>query len=182
MTTGAPYTADVAPPGLGVAWLPGNAPEGILERLGSFGVGDDDEFWHEERRNACRAYLGTLLNWRPGDPRPPVPVEPSDMNTDMHAMLLADIRDCAPWTDILQVFQRLAAMRAGARYGAESVRVELADCLALGDRWEHIGALAEAVHFCRRRDERAKVLRAALGAAHSPEAVEAAIAMLQAIK
>jgi hypothetical protein len=62
-------------------------------------------------------------------------------------------------------------MRAAIRFGASAVRQELADCLALGADYAKIDVVAEAVHDCRRRDERAKIIRHMLGVAHSPEGV-----------
>lgn len=141
-----------------------------------------EEWWHEERRNACRAYLGTMLNWRAGDGPGKVAVTAADLNCDIHRLLWADIRECFPWDDVLTLYGRLAAMSAGARFGAVQVRQELHDCLALGVEWEHLDAVAEAVHFCRRRDERAKIIRHMLGVAHSAEAVEADVQRLGEVR
>lgn len=158
------------PPDSEPVWLPVSPSGGILERLRGFQPADD-EWWHEERRNACRAYLGSLLCWKPTDRPGVVKVAGDDLNCDIHRLLLADIRECWPWDDTIALLGRLAAMSAAARFGAEYVRTELSDCLALGSDWTHLDAVAEAVHFCRRRDERAKILKHALGVAHSAEAL-----------
>lgn len=173
IATAAPYSPPAAPPDSEPVWLPESPSAGILERLGGLSGVSDDEFWHEERRNACRGYLGTLLSWRVGDTaRPTVKVETHDLPWDLHKLLLADIRECWPWEDVIALFVRLAAMTAAARYGAEAVRTEVGNCLALGASWEHLDAAAEAVHLCRARDERAKIIRHMLSVAHSAEAVE----------
>ena len=179
--TGPPEAPDASE----VAWLPASPSGGILERSRRYpeGVhGGDvatlDDWWHEERRNACRAYIGTVLNWRPGGVSGGGPVTALDLNSDIHRMLLADIRANAPWTDVLALYGALAVGTAGARFGATAVREELYACLALGERWEDVDKVVENVHFCRRRDERAKFAQRMLGVAHSPDEVAALCAAM----
>ena len=186
MTTQAPYSHDPISPDPEAVWLPESPSPGILERLVELNDASMEaleDFWREERRNAARAYLGTVMNWRPGDKHPPGPkVSPSDLGDRMYAMLLDDLRTVAPCLDIPDTVARMADLKTVEAYGAAMVRMELCDCLALGEKWEHAAEVAEAVHFCRRRDERAKILREALGKAHSPEAIEDACARLREVK
>jgi hypothetical protein len=162
-------------------WLPESPSGGILERLRGFSAADD-EWWHEERRNACRAYLGTLLGWYAGAANPSVSVGASDMNCDLHRLMLADLRANFPWADVIDLFGYLACGEAAARFGAVMVRQEWTDCLALGSRWCDLDAVAEAVHFCRRRDERAKLIKRMAGVAHSPEEVTRLCAILAEVR
>lgn len=189
MTADAPESAKDAPqsppapsPDTGASWAPETPSGGILERLGLHGV-SEDEWWHEERRNACRGYLGTLLSWRVGDAaRPTVKVAAHDLPWDLHKLLLEDIRQSWPWDDTIALWHRLSAMSAAARYGAEAVRTEVGNCLALGTCWDRLDAAAEAVHLCRLRDERAKIIKWMLSVAHSPESIEGGIRRLQEVK
>lgn len=172
LTVDAPYSPPSTHPDTGAAWTPESPSQGILERLGGLHGVSDDEWWHEERRNACRAYLGTLLSWRVGDAsRPTVKVAAHDLPWDLHKLLLADIRTCWPWDDTIALWVRLSCMDAAARFGAEAVRTEIGNCLALGSRWEALDFVADAVHLCRLRDERAKILKHALSVAHDADAV-----------
>jgi hypothetical protein len=170
LTPSAPPSPLATAPDSEAAWLPASPSEGILGRLRGFSAADD-EWWHEERRNACRAYLGTLLNWSAGAANPSVAVGPHDLPSDLHKLMLADLRANFPWADVLDLYGALASATAAARFGAVPVREEWADCLALGSEWKHIDAVADAVHFCRKRDERAKIIKHMLGVAHSPEEV-----------
>ena len=186
VTDAAPYTPQFEPDGPEASWLPESPPAAILERLVALTDASMEalfDFWAEERRNAARAYLGTLMNWRPGMAHPAGPkVDPSDLGSRLHAMLLDDLRTVAPCLDMPDTICRMRDLKAVENYGEQHVRLELCDCLALGEPWERVAEMAEAVHFCRRRDERAKILREALGKAHSPEAIEQACANLRAVK
>ena len=163
------------------AWLPAGPTGGILERLRGFSAADD-EWWHEERRNACRAYLGTKLNWHPASPRQSVMVEPGDLHSDLHRAMLADLRLNFPWTDVIDLMAALSSGDAAHRFGAAAVRLEWADCMALGSEYKDVDVVAEAVHFCRRRDERAKIIKRLAGVAHSPEEVAELCARLAEVK
>lgn len=169
-------------PGPEPSWLPESPSEGILERFSPHAVLGDDDFWHEERRNAARTYLGTKLGWTPAGARQTVPVEPGDLHADLHRLMLADLRDCFPWTDVEDVLPALLWTRAGQRFGREAVKEEWATCLMLADKWEHIDAVARHVHFCRLRDERVRIIRHMLTVAHSAEAVEAACGRLREVR
>ena len=186
MTTQAPYSHDPISPDPEAVWLPESPSRGILERLVALNDASMEalfDFWAEERRNAARAYLGTVMNWRPGMAHPAGPkVAPSDLGSRLHALLLDDLRTVAPCLDMPDTIGRMADLKAVEQYGEVHVRLELCDCLALGEKWKHAAEVAEAVHFCRRRDERAKILREALGKAHSPEAIEEACARLRGVK
>jgi len=178
----APQSPPDAPIGSEGRWLPDSPSEGILERLGLHGVSEDD-WWHEERRNACRGYLGTLLSWRVGEAtRPTVRVEAHDLPWDMHKLLLADIRALWPWDDTIALLGRLGCGTAAARFGAEAVRTEVGNCLALGACWDKLDAAAGAVHLCRLRDERAKIIRHMLSVAHDADAVERDCQRLREVK
>lgn len=185
MTASAPYSHDPISPDPEASWLPESPPAAILERLVALTDASMEalfDFWAEERRNAARAYLGTVMNWRPGMAHPAGPkVDPSDLGSRLHALLLDDLRTVAPCLDMPDTIGRMRDLKSVENYGEAHVRLELCDCLALGEPWERVAEMAEAVHFCRRRDERAKILRAALGAAHSPEAVEEAIQALRRV-
>ena len=104
------------------------------------------------------------------------------MNCDLHRLLLADVRECWPWDDTIALLGRLSGMSAAARFGAEAVRTELGECLCLGSKYGEIDAVAEHVHFCRRRDERAKIIKRMLGVAHDPGEVAQLCARLGEVK
>lgn len=186
VTDAAPYTPQFEPDGPEASWLPESPPAAILERLVALTDASMEalfDFWAEERRNAARAYLGTVMNWRPGMAHPAGPkVDPSDLGSRLHALLLDDLRTVAPCLDMPDTIGRMRDLKAVENYGEAHVRLELCDCLALGEPWERVAEMAEAVHFCRRRDERAKIAKHLLGVCHSPDEVDKCIQRLREVR
>ena len=141
-------------------WSP---PAAILERLRRA----DEDDWHEERRNAERCYLGTLLCWSPSDFRATVRIAPADMHFDLHRILLAEIRDAFPWTDA-SLMIALLPVCAGKRYAPQLVRDELAACYELALPFVEVDQAALAVLYHNARAARAKLIETMRGHAHDP--------------
>ena len=174
-----------------VAQDPWSPPTGILgahsgtvgdraaERLAR---GDEDD-WHEERRNAERCYLGTLLlcQFRDGE-RATVKVELSDLHFDLHRILLSEIRKAAPWTDSDVLLTMLVGGAASGRYAPQLVREELADCMTLALPFSRVDEAAKGVHFHRARAERVRLLERMRSFAHDPATLRELCAKLLTVE
>lgn len=128
----------------------------------------------EARRDASRAYLGTLALWR-GEPWPKdfKPVSGDALATDLHRCLLDDLRSVLGRGG--SVPREVPFKSAGARFGVQPAATELGECLCAAEAHADLPALAHRLNEFYAATKRRAVLLKAARCAHDEDALAAVL-------